>query len=314
MCKKEEFMKKITKILVFVLCVILLVCCCACGEQTDNTNSQNSNGQTGQGGQGGQGQSHNHSYTNRVESSAYLKTPATCTSGAVYYYSCSCGAKGTSTFVIGNGAGHKYTSKNTESKFLKEASTCQHSAVYYYSCECGKKGTNTFEYGQTGDHKFVKKVDDKYLYKAATLTEPAYYWYSCVYCEKRSSQQYFEFGEPNSSLVTYNLSPGKYSYGYGQKIGYLEIIETKLATGSYIFEDGRCSLNFVVSYKVLTSSNELGYLKYKVYNKDNVIIRDTLIYFVAYDAPIGETIRKSFNIYGNDTTIGDYPLRIEFYF
>ena len=304
-------MKKFTKILAFVLCAILLVCCCACGEQTDNTNSQNSNGQTGQ---GGQSQSHNHSYTNRVESSAYLKTPATCTSGAVYYYSCSCGAKGSSTFVIGNGTGHKYTSKNTESKFLKEAATCQHSAVYYYSCECGKKGTNTFEYGQTGDHKLVKKVDDKYLYKAATLTEPAYYWYSCVYCEKMSSQQYFEFGEPNSSLVTHNLSPGKYSYGYGQKIGYLEIIEAKIATGSVIYKSGDAKVIFAISYKVLTSTTNTGYAKYKIYNKDGVTVYDSRASLVSYDAPVGETIRKSITIFIDHTTVEDYPLRIEFTF
>lgn len=44
---------------------------------------------------------HSHTYSRRNTSSTYLKTDATCTATAVYYYSCSCGAKGSDTFSYG---------------------------------------------------------------------------------------------------------------------------------------------------------------------------------------------------------------------
>ncbi len=42
-----------------------------------------------------------HSYTEQIVSDEYLAAPATCTEKAKYYYSCSCGAKGTETFEHG---------------------------------------------------------------------------------------------------------------------------------------------------------------------------------------------------------------------
>lgn len=40
-----------------------------------------------------------HSYTEKIISDKYLQTPASFTSGSIYSYSCSCGAKGNSTFT-----------------------------------------------------------------------------------------------------------------------------------------------------------------------------------------------------------------------
>ena len=53
---------------------------------------------------------HSHSYTSRTESLSYLKSAATCTEAAVYYYSCSvCGAIGTDTFKSSAGPlGHNF--------------------------------------------------------------------------------------------------------------------------------------------------------------------------------------------------------------
>lgn len=45
--------------------------------------------------------SHVHEYLVKNVSSEYLATPATCTEKAKYYYSCSCGEKGTETFESG---------------------------------------------------------------------------------------------------------------------------------------------------------------------------------------------------------------------
>lgn len=51
---------------------------------------------------------HEHSFTQEVESQAFVKTPATCDDVAVYYKSCSCGEKGTETFNGSAPLGHAY--------------------------------------------------------------------------------------------------------------------------------------------------------------------------------------------------------------
>ena len=71
-----------------------------------------------------------HTFDQMVASSAYLKSDATCTSPAVYYKSCSCGAKGTETFTYGSALGH--TASGTWGK----------DANYHWNVcsRCGAKG------------------------------------------------------------------------------------------------------------------------------------------------------------------------------
>ena len=110
---------------------------CACGEQETETipKTQSGGGNTSESG----GQStHTHTYDQKSTASKYLKSDATCTSAAVYYYSCSCGEKGTSTFTSGSVGSHAYNQQNTSDTYLKSAATEQSPAVYYYSCACGK--------------------------------------------------------------------------------------------------------------------------------------------------------------------------------
>lgn len=49
-----------------------------------------------------------HTFDQKRTTSNYLKKEATCTDAAVYYFSCSCGAKGTATFTIGEATGHSF--------------------------------------------------------------------------------------------------------------------------------------------------------------------------------------------------------------
>lgn len=49
-----------------------------------------------------------HTYNQKVISDTYLASAATCTDPAEYYYSCVCGAKGTSTFTSGTATGHSW--------------------------------------------------------------------------------------------------------------------------------------------------------------------------------------------------------------
>lgn len=84
-------------------------------------------------------ESHTHSYTVKSTNSKYLKSAATCTSAAVYYYSCSCGEKGTKTFTSGSALGHSYDS----GKVTKEA-TYDETGVRTYTCSrCGATKTKT---------------------------------------------------------------------------------------------------------------------------------------------------------------------------
>lgn len=82
---------------------------------------------------------HTHSFTQQNTDAKYLQSPATCTSQAVYFYSCECGEKGNETFKYGNLAEHSFTEQIVDEKYRKTDTT------YYYSCKCGEKGTTTFE-------------------------------------------------------------------------------------------------------------------------------------------------------------------------
>ncbi len=121
---------------------------------------------------------HTHNYNKKNTDSKYLKSAATCTKAAVYYYSCECGEKGTSTFTSGNPKGHTYNKKNTASKYLKSAATCTEKAVYYYSCECGEKDTsNTFTSGDPLGHRYDTVPNFQVL---PTDTEDGVGSYSCL--------------------------------------------------------------------------------------------------------------------------------------
>ena len=86
MPKEKYYMRKIFGVLLSVLCI----CCAAIGLT------------------GCSDRGHVHSFDKQVVSEVYLAKEATCTEAATYYYSCSCGEKGTETFTSGNALGHEY--------------------------------------------------------------------------------------------------------------------------------------------------------------------------------------------------------------
>ena len=91
---------------------------------------------------------HTHNYNQKNLSDAYIASYATCSSPAKYYFSCTCGAKGTSTFDYGNAQGHDFTSRIIHSNYLNSPASCIFGASYYYSCTtCGIKGDELFFYG-----------------------------------------------------------------------------------------------------------------------------------------------------------------------
>lgn len=67
-----------------------------------------------------------HSFDQKRTSGSYLMKEATCTEAAVYYFSCSCGEKGTATFTFGAAKGHSFINY-----------------VYNKDATCVKDGTET---------------------------------------------------------------------------------------------------------------------------------------------------------------------------
>ena len=121
--------------------------------------------------------------------STYLATEATCTEAAKYYYSCSCGEKGTETFTSGDALGHKYgdwttTKEPTEIVKGERKKTCS---------VCGDVVTEEIPVLNHTTHTFtVKKVEPAYLASAATCTEPAKYYYVCTGCSEHGDETFDE--------------------------------------------------------------------------------------------------------------------------
>ena len=103
---------------------------------------------------------HVHSYTEKNTDEKYLKTPATCTAKAVYYYSCSCGNKGTETFESGDMPAHSWGTVwvSDGSKHWHECTVCKTK-------------------GDEADHAFEWKID-----KEPTVTEAGAKHEECKIC------------------------------------------------------------------------------------------------------------------------------------
>ncbi len=129
-----------------------------------------------------------HNFNQQVITDTYKASDATCTAKAKYYYSCSCGEKGTTTFEYGDLAAHTpgaaatctapqtctvcgtvlnvqlahtYDKQVITDTYKISDASCTAKAVYYYSCSCGAKGTATFEYGDKLAHSLGTWITDK---------------------------------------------------------------------------------------------------------------------------------------------------------
>lgn len=74
-----------------------------------------------------------HVYDRQVADERYLKTGATCTEGAEYYYSCACGMAGTETFTYGGQEEHTTTKVDA-----RDAGCTESGNIEYYTCVCGQ--------------------------------------------------------------------------------------------------------------------------------------------------------------------------------
>ena len=149
---------------------------------------------------------HTHNFNQKNTSETYLKSAATCTKKAVYYYSCTCGEKGTETFESGDLAAHSYKTEwsKDSTKHWHECSVCgnkKDEAAHTpgaAATETTPQTCTTCGYvikeaiGHV--HSYTEKnTDAKYLKSAATCTAKAVYDYSCSCGEKGTAT--FESGE-----------------------------------------------------------------------------------------------------------------------
>lgn len=119
-----------------------------------------------------------HSFTVKNTDAKYQKSAATCSSAAVYYYSCAkCGEKGSTTFKSGSALPHTFNQKNTADQYIHTAGSCTKAAVYYYSCKCGEMGSDTFV-----------GADPAHRYAETLVTDKDNHWYECSVCGDRKEQ------------------------------------------------------------------------------------------------------------------------------
>ena len=84
---------------------------------------------------------HTCSFNQKDTSPAFQKSEATCTSPAVYYYSCTCGKKGTSTFTGDNSASHKWD----DGKVTTEPTTSAEGVRTFTCTVCGATRTEAID-------------------------------------------------------------------------------------------------------------------------------------------------------------------------
>lgn len=128
-----------------------------------------------------------HVYTQQIVKEDAFKTAASCTSGAIYYKSCVCGAVSTNdadTFASGMPLAHTFNLENVTDAALKSAATCTNPAVYFMSCSCGAVSSSeaeTFTHGAVSAHIHDQEVVKAEALKAeATCTSAAEYYKSCA--------------------------------------------------------------------------------------------------------------------------------------
>ena len=98
MIKGENNVKK--RLFVLLLLIVIISTSLISCNDGSSVNNHGGNSQTNE-------NQHAHSYTEQNTASTYLKSKATCTHPAVYYYSCQCGAKGSASFESGLKKDHK---------------------------------------------------------------------------------------------------------------------------------------------------------------------------------------------------------------
>ena len=139
-----------------------------------------------------------HTYDQQVAEETYLKSAATCTAKAVYYKSCTCGAKGTETFEYGDVLGHSFTNYVSNGD-----ATCTADGTKTAKCDrCDVTDTVADTDSKLG-HSFTTKASAVKI-SDATCTAKAVYKVRCDSCDAVSDNVTVAVGEldPNNHTGT----------------------------------------------------------------------------------------------------------------
>ena len=299
---KEKFMKK--KLLVVLLAVISAFCLsfvfAACGGDKENNNQGNNQG----------GDTHNvHKYDKQVVQDKYLKSAATCTQKAIYYYSCECGEKGEQTFEYGELADHDFTNGDCVCGVKKPDSPHTHDWLtawekddthHWHNCQgCDEKNSYA-------DHDFTngdcvcgaKKPEPPHTHDWLTAWEKddTYHWHSCQGCDEKNS--YAEHDFANGDCVCGAKKPIVDTAGLTYEIvdNYAVVTGLGVATDSYIV-----IANFYQG-KPVTTIGDSAFRRCD--SLTSVIIPDGVT-TIGEDAFYGCSSLKSITISDSVTAIGD---------
>ena len=152
----------------------------------------------------------NHVYGTKTTTSAYLKSNATCTEVAVYYYKCDgCSKKGTTTYTNGDILGHNFTSSQNGTK--KSDATCTEPATYYDKCtRCGANATTYHNSGSALGHT---GNEGGTITQYTSCTADGWRWYRCTRCHQDYSGTYkYENAWGHSMGAFYSVSYDKYNH------------------------------------------------------------------------------------------------------
>lgn len=87
---------------------------------------------------------HTHSFSQQSTESAYLRTAATCTADATYWYSCAtCGLASSTEYFTATGTKIAHTPDHTKT-FAKDPASCTTDATYYDECSVCHQQLDTF--------------------------------------------------------------------------------------------------------------------------------------------------------------------------
>ncbi len=245
-----------------------------------------------------------HSYTQQNPSNNYLKSAASCTSPAVYYKSCTCGAKGTETFTYGNSLGHSFSGS-----WGKDEN-------YHWSLctRCGARGelaVHTYNQSNVcsvcGYSKAESHVHSSHLSrvpaKTATCTQPGNVAYYTCSCGKW-------FSDPSTSVeITDQSSVVTPAVGHvdQNKDGRCDVCKERMATDTveYQITDGADATWLTSSNKGMVIRSSADYSKF-----DHVEVDGSTISSLNYTVTSGSTVVELSANYMKRLTVGPHTVSI----
>ena len=207
---------------------------------------------------------HTHNFNQKNTSETYLKSAATCTKKAVYYYSCTCGEKGTETFESGELAAHAYktTWSNDNASHWHSCYVCgdkKDEEVHIdknkdHNCDvCGKKMTDhTGGTATCKDRATCSICSEKYgslaghVYKTIWSYDETNHWHECSVCGNKKDEEAHIPGE--EATETTHQTCTVCGYVIKAAIGHVHSYTEKNTDEKYLKTPATCTAKAVYYY------------------------------------------------------------------